>query len=1123
MTLLSKTLQTLLYKYLSDVDVEGVALPSLYNTDGHSGWGVRLSNVKLREGAKLMNLPGKPRPRRRRRRNKRQKQPAAGSSEADTNSEKHQGESVLSESIPADPPGDLACLVMSPSVESSLAESAIASGVETASDVPKRPSTLSRWFSWSSKPPQAPEEEEDKPSGAVSAPTSANASSIHGEIIQDGGGDPLFGIASKEEVLTDFDEEGADEKIDGLEEAEGEVEPPMILRLGKNGSIGVLDVRLMGKNMHVMVEDASLTVEVIRLSFTSEEDAGDKETKLPAGSSAERKTPSAKKAPKTVADRVLAEIALARIFSATPNLLLRDIHIRVIVRDETSSSLEEPREEIGMNDSIVEFNIELLSVTDGEDFLANFQVGLDDDGSSSADSATTVDEEDDIVANLSGVDKSNEYEIKRIRTGRGPDGGITVRSYSGKDLLSPVKKGPTAMWARQTWKSATDHYAFRLSGLDLQARVFMGQKEDMSDEANFLFDDFNVDSMLFGGVDYIAPGPQPPLPPMLNQDGGVGDVDDQSWTVHGATSYVVDTNGVQRCGIRSSFHKVARGLRPSVCQNNHLPCEYCAECWTSPPGTQTTSVLDDSTPMGGLVLHVSLRDPLEINFDRQMFETVGLLLDLFKKDKSSTDDIRPEEIGSEHPVDDTSEQPGLEGSQRSYRSNRSFFSRSSANLDDSTRGKISRSSSTKFDDSFRGLNGAAPLAETENDIESSYPSYMQPEKIQILGLHLSEVRFRVHALNNDGLNDTLSSFRYWDLTARCLSADIQLLAAQERPFKDLRLDVGNLTVNEFGGAEKRQLASLGLRQPEVDFDEVTAETLMTKETNMRPPWPSSAAALLDLRPPLESLVYESRERHALQLRYYSVSHPGDSRDRSWGHVSVKLGPTVVDTPFSIRQTLSTALSEVGSIMVGPKQPQSDTDETKSRVSAEDHNNNPLDSLLKYKLQFEGGRIRMDPLFDISLPLSTVTGERSSLTGISFETFLQNVGVKFSKPAPEVAEHGLSLNQIAELPENVRLRLLLFLPDLTSLELALGIRSEANSFLRCRAVNKGLVKAARRNTKISRRGHGDSSTLAQERHFQRQELLTELMKLDDDQLQELWMNHLRNKRRQSANGSRSGRR
>jgi hypothetical protein len=59
MSLLSRTLQTFLYKYLLDVDVEGVALPSFLDADGHSGWGVRLCNVRLREGVELMTLPGK--------------------------------------------------------------------------------------------------------------------------------------------------------------------------------------------------------------------------------------------------------------------------------------------------------------------------------------------------------------------------------------------------------------------------------------------------------------------------------------------------------------------------------------------------------------------------------------------------------------------------------------------------------------------------------------------------------------------------------------------------------------------------------------------------------------------------------------------------------------------------------------------------------------------------------------------------------------------------------------------------------------------------------------------------------------------------------------------------------
>ena len=70
MSLLSKTLQTFLSKYLSDVDVEGVALPSIY--DGYSsGWGVRLSNVKLRDGVQLLpEMPGTLKKKRKRRKKK---------------------------------------------------------------------------------------------------------------------------------------------------------------------------------------------------------------------------------------------------------------------------------------------------------------------------------------------------------------------------------------------------------------------------------------------------------------------------------------------------------------------------------------------------------------------------------------------------------------------------------------------------------------------------------------------------------------------------------------------------------------------------------------------------------------------------------------------------------------------------------------------------------------------------------------------------------------------------------------------------------------------------------------------------------------------------------------------
>ena len=62
-SLLSKTLRTVLSKYLENIELESIDYGSTSSTaeaqNEGSGWGVRLSNVKLREGMELMKLPGK--------------------------------------------------------------------------------------------------------------------------------------------------------------------------------------------------------------------------------------------------------------------------------------------------------------------------------------------------------------------------------------------------------------------------------------------------------------------------------------------------------------------------------------------------------------------------------------------------------------------------------------------------------------------------------------------------------------------------------------------------------------------------------------------------------------------------------------------------------------------------------------------------------------------------------------------------------------------------------------------------------------------------------------------------------------------------------------------------------
>ena len=63
-TLLSKTLRTFLRTYLDDIELEGInwnndTTTTAANSGASGGWGVQLSNVKLREGMELVKLPGK--------------------------------------------------------------------------------------------------------------------------------------------------------------------------------------------------------------------------------------------------------------------------------------------------------------------------------------------------------------------------------------------------------------------------------------------------------------------------------------------------------------------------------------------------------------------------------------------------------------------------------------------------------------------------------------------------------------------------------------------------------------------------------------------------------------------------------------------------------------------------------------------------------------------------------------------------------------------------------------------------------------------------------------------------------------------------------------------------------
>ena len=1151
MTLLSKTLQTLLYKYLSDVDVEGVALPSLYNTDGHSGWGVRLSNVKLREGVKLMDLPGRI-PKEPKTEDNAEDQNHATTTTNDVNNHTtsvrtpRRGDST----VPPPPPSAGQSVASwnsshhrAPLLETVVDDESTIDGEDTEEDEeedaprPPLPQRSSSWFSWGAYrskseevSPSSQKNDKDNNNNRLYRSGSEDVSSLQAlsvtehavlsEPPRSGNFDArlatLEDLENSQNTFASFGEEPTPQAGTTKRKLpqETEREPPMRLRLGKSGSIGILDVRLVGKDLHVVVEDADLTVEAVIVKPSSQNEKEDSSTKEKAP-----KVKPAKKIPdpQTIGDRILAENKLAKIFSIIPNLFLRDIRIKLILRDEPVDEPEKPTEKESPDDTVIELCIELLSVTDGQDFFAHVR---EEEDEASMDDLGEYQEAEAAAGNLAptispeGQFTQNEYVTKRIRTGRGPEGGMVLKIYPGLKYIDSQVRDP--QWARQAWYSSADWCVLRCSGLDAHARIFMGTMKELQIFSaaetwygDTDFDEYTVDSMLFGGVDYIAPGPQPPLPPMP-ENAPLDNEEGQLWTLPGATTYRIDANGIQSSFVNSSFHRIARGMLPKPCRHEHLPCEYCDSCWETKPGVPLSHSYDLAAPLGGLVLNLMIRDPLEINVDRPTLQILGVLLLLFKKPDDTKD---TENVGSS----ETTETGQCESShdpkplQRSYslHSKHSQSSYDTANPplgesnDRSLRRTVSEGGRLPTLASHSDEESDPKPRETDfGDISSAFPSYMSPEKVQYIGIYVNQIIFRAHIMKEDSRSDRAFGFCFWQLLAKCLTIDQQDLSGDITPFKDVRMDCGFLTVTSFKGNEQRLLVSLGVRQRVVEFDEATVDTLMTRgEDCQRPPWPATSTVLLDIPPPIESLVYESRERHAFQIRYIAVHCPDEQKSRSSVHL--KLGNANINMPYSSIRDISTVVKEARKAIL----PEAKKPEAQSATAPEPPSQVPGQRLMKYRIQLEGARVILEPLIDARLPMSTLRGDRSSLSGLFLETVLEKIQLRYGQEHQSTImdERRVSLERLARLPEQIRMRILLCLDDLNPLARALGMRSEENSFLRCRAINKRIVRVA---NKKKRR----PSLRADEQITRRQFLMQELVKLDDDQLEDLWESHMRRQRR-----------
>ena len=1295
MSLLSKTVQAFLTKYLSDVDVEGVTLPSY---DG-SGWGVRLSNVQLREGVQLMKMmPGKVVKKRivkRRRRKRRMIEPGGSNGKGKHTSTSKDHEEIMKSSKPRsknnysnegtksrqdthqvyslpnnypflgeerkypllveEEDGSVNSEQKKPIFRRSRTNSAV-----SASDFEIAVKTSSDYYT----DDEIENDENGNPSTPAQPSNSMFSCFVKRKDKKDGNnelsGHSLHQRLQEQQLIGDAEvtanktgtseksvdeiekmKVGMDDNVDDCgededmyefyeeeEEYEEDQELPFRLCLGEHGRIGMVDVRLIGKELHVMAEDAMVTIEAIPILIPDEDhendethessndgtggdnqnnpnsdDAvkesgeinngqGDGETD---NADTKNSTKKVKKEPKrdTVGDRVLADNLLARLISSIPHLFLRDICVRLIVRDEpmaqtgdedSQSNTATEKDDVdgyskpksSSKDTMVEVGIDFLSVTSGEDILSRFQQehtsaeedlqnmnneneGIDSSIYSFEDSVSTKPPSLlKIPSNFvdANGEHKNEYLIRHIRTGRGPSAGISVQLFVPNSGLSRiVRKSTTSsgdVWARQHWISSTNNHLLRCSGLDIQARIHMGTKNVETNYSWFYgeyvddYDDsYEIDSMiLFGsGMDAVAPGPKLPLPPTPTPTSPdpnppieprmsrgntpskskfestpedkfeavrseIGSSHQPSSSIHpGVDMYHIDANGIQSSKVPSSFHRVSRGMVLKSCKNcMQLPSEVSDSCWEEPPNSNINkeSSLDSSIPMPGLVLQICIRDPLEINVDRDNIESIGLIQSLFKKPSSgkSKKDSYPKKESEPNS------------------SNAEIVTAPSI-ADDVTQ---TTSTSTGF---FSSLLYGKPEETIHEEVpEDSFETYMQPESISVMGVYLAETIIRIHIMREEK-DDRNLSFCYWQVDTQCLTLDHQTLATPEKSFSDLKFDVGGFVWDEYKGTSQKNLVSLGVLQLHGNRHRSdssnSVSSMIDDYSQNKAPWPSTACALLDIPPPTESLAYKSREGHAVQFRFISMpsSTKSDFDEVSRSMIYLRLGLTTVDSDFTIKNDISTTINQIMKSLAGNKKSAPPETENKSEHDGEKNDNYDSteseckknkpprpSSLMSYTIQVDSGDVSLPPLIEVKMPMSRFSGERSSLAGFSIESELGKVDFSYGLKKPDTPKPSPLLPQIARLPESVRMHILLCLKDLSPLEIALNVKKEKNSFRRIKSVDKAMLKTAKKITKRDAKSSNKRRGKILDSANRRERILTEIMKLDDSELTNLWSVHQR---------------
>jgi len=839
--------------------------------------------------------------------------------------------------------------------------------------------------------------------------------------------------------------------------------------------------------------------------------------------------------PSSTEDKVMQNSRLARILAAIPNLYLRDCRVKVVMKsgdnesDEKSFSKEEAVGDMSIGDTppsdanvqaadeavsstVYLVGVDFLSVTAGEDFLAHVRNSTMENGGGQLSESDVQTQTRSIPSFRESTtdDTQHEFLRKRVRTGRGPGGGVFFQVLSPTDdkrrypqyfagrpdtvAVANVSEEEAAVadgligskWAVRSFANASNMCILRLSGLDVHARILLGRREELAEtrdsaqEVNTCTDDYYFDydaDLVVFGVDYVGVTSNT-VPP---EDNGASKVDNDAADAAGE---------VESVPLRSNFHRISRGMRRHACKEQHLPSQDCSECWSYTTGTcppphagdcRYEYEADSMMPLPGLVLYFAITDPLELNIERQGLESLHALKDLFTP-RRGKDTV----TGGEN--DHCAEEDGEALKERSA----------------------------------VPTTSVVPPASLE--LQAEFPAFMKPESVHVVGLHVANFYLRLHAMRSDGGREDGLSFFYWEMKLCALTLDSQNLNARELAFKDTRISIAQILLYELRGVCRKRIISVGLDPMRI-----------RERTDPRSCGSSSSAelctasTLLDIPAPYDALALLHRNENAVHFRFINVPissdiHPADGTLLSRGCIDVKVGTLNFDLPPGFYQGIMTAKSEALSVLTGgPRNERNPPVKTGRPESNEQELSKSVTSCMGYTIRLDGGKFSMRPRIKFSFPPTTFSGESSSSDGFSMQTVLNHVKVEYGqrriRPKETDRRMGgnISIRQLAKLTEALRLRILLYLDedDLGPLEKALDLAKpgkRGHSFMRCHSINQriGRFKTAaampESHANTQRRERRKMRPSRALKDHKKQHLLEKLMKLDEIALEKLLAAH-----------------